>query len=188
MGRVGNSNIVSYLGCQSNANHVFSVNSNFESLWSMQLSVSIDKIHLERCHVFKSICIVTVLPKYGRKRRYQGRFSFKRYRLLLFPNKRKLIKWCRLKNILSTSFFARCVKMMWWDSNTLYEVLALLKELQCKYLFLFIEYFMYLSLNVIPFPGFPSGSPLSRPPSSCFYEDASPPTLTTLPFAYTGEI
>ena len=45
--------------------------------------------------------------------------------------------------------------------------------------------FTYIS-NVIPFPSFPSGKPLSHLPSPCFYEGASspthPPTPTSLPW------
>ena len=51
--------------------------------------------------------------------------------------------------------------------------------------------FIYIS-NVISFPGFPSGNPLSHPPSPCFYEGASPPIhppthshLPTLALPYT---
>jgi len=40
--------------------------------------------------------------------------------------------------------------------------------------------FMYIS-NVIPFPCFHSGNPLSHPPSPCFYEDVLPPTYRLLP-------
>jgi hypothetical protein len=40
----------------------------------------------------------------------------------------------------------------------------------------FIGYFVYLHLNVIPFPSFPTANLFSHLPSSCFYEDAPPPT------------
>ena len=47
--------------------------------------------------------------------------------------------------------------------------------------------FIYIS-NVIPFPSFPSGNPLSHPLSPCFYEGAHLPTLshlTALALPYT---
>ena len=40
--------------------------------------------------------------------------------------------------------------------------------------------FIYIS-NVIPFPGFPSATPLSHPPLPFFYEGAPPSTYSLLP-------
>jgi hypothetical protein len=46
--------------------------------------------------------------------------------------------------------------------------------------FFWIFYFFYIS-NIIPFPSFSFGNPLSHPPSSYFYEVAPTPTHPLLP-------
>ena len=60
----------------------------------------------------------------------------------------------------------------------------------CVYVCVLDILFIYIS-NVIPFPGFPSGSSLFPPSSPCFYEGAPPPThslLPTLAFPYSGAL
>jgi hypothetical protein len=49
----------------------------------------------------------------------------------------------------------------------------------CNFFLLGI-FFIYIS-NVIFFPGFPSATPLSHPPSPCFYEGVPPPTYPLRP-------
>jgi hypothetical protein len=70
------------------------------------------------------------------------------------------------------------------------------KYFQYNILFQFFSFlldilFIYIS-NIIPFPGFHSATPLSHPPSLCFYGDIPhPPThpcLTALAFPYTGTL
>ena len=60
-----------------------------------------------------------------------------------------------------------------------------------SFLFLFIRFLCIYTSNVIPFPGVPSRTLLSYPPSHCFYEGAPPPThhphLTALAYPYTGK-
>jgi hypothetical protein len=60
-----------------------------------------------------------------------------------------------------------------------------------KLSFLFDIVFIYIS-NIIPFPGFPSITHLSDPPSTCFYEGTPPPTiyscLSAMAFPYTGAL
>lgn len=55
------------------------------------------------------------------------------------------------------------------------------------FIFLLLDIFLIYISNVILFPGFPSGSPLSHPSSPCFYEGAPlathslPPTCPGIP-------
>ena len=71
--------------------------------------------------------------------------------------------------------------LRWWGTGSF-------RQGSYSIFFFKLDYFIY-TLNVISFPGFPSASPLSHPPSPCFYEGAHPPTQSCLPalaFPYIG--
>jgi hypothetical protein len=79
--------------------------------------------------------------------------------------------------------------IQWWKEYVVKVICILFYSIRsCVYRLLFfflIGYFIYLHFKCYPLPSFPSGTPLSHPPSPCFYEDASLPTHPFLPL-YPG--